>query len=317
MSGLNIVFAGTPEFGLPCLQALHSSEHRLSAVYTQPDRPAGRGRSLQPSAVKAWAVEYGIAVHQPEHFKSEETVEALAALKPDVIVVIAYGLILPQRVLDIPKYGCINVHASLLPRWRGASPIQHAILYGDSCSGVTIMQMDAGMDTGDMLRTAECPITISDTAQSLHDRLSMLSAEPLLDCLKQVASGALQPKAQNDEAASYAPKILKNDGRIDWRTSADAIDKKVRAFSPWPVAYTALNASERIRIHKGRAIQQEHATNTIAGSILSMDETGITVACGEGAYSIERLQLPGKKVVAVREWLNGNSEQLSINTIFQ
>ncbi|HAU1882018.1 TPA: methionyl-tRNA formyltransferase, partial [Legionella pneumophila] len=198
MNDLTVVFAGTPEFGLPCLDALIQSRHHLKAVYTQPDRPAGRGRKLQESPVKEWAINHQIPVYQPLNFKNQEAVDELSALKPDVMVVIAYGLILPKAVLEIPRLGCINVHASLLPRWRGASPIQHAILHGDAESGVTIMQMDVGLDTGPMLCKATCPVTSSDTAGSLHDKLAKMSVKPLLDVLEALASNSAQFELQNN-----------------------------------------------------------------------------------------------------------------------
>ena len=308
---LRIVFAGTPAFGLPALKALYEAGHDICAVYTQPDRPAGRGRKLQMSPVKEWAVSQQIPVHQPLNFKNEEAVDTLAALQPDVMVVIAYGLILPQTVLDIPRLGCVNVHASLLPRWRGASPIQHAICHGDAQSGVTIMQMDAGMDTGDMLKRASCPITSEDTAGTLHDRLADMAVSPLLTSLEALALGKAQPQKQDEEQATYAPKIKKEDALIHWEQKARQIDFLVRGYNPWPMAYTILPTSTSMRILAGTAYP-EAAHNEIPGTILSIDKNGIEVSCGEGVYRIEQLQFSGRKIMSVTQWLNGYKGELSV-----
>lgn len=314
MTSLNIVFAGTPEFALPCLDALAGSKHHLRAVYTQPDRPAGRGRKVQTSAVKNWAVEHGIAVVQPLNFKNDESVEVLAALQPDVLIVIAYGLILPQKVLDIPKFGCINVHASLLPRWRGASPIQQAILHGDDQSGVTIMQMDAGMDTGDALHEVSCLIESGDTAGTLHDKLAMLSAEPLLLTLDALATGRAHPKPQDNSLATYASKINKEDAAIDWNKTASEIDRLIRAFNPWPIAYT--RAGEAVmRIHQA-SIEPGSGLHP-PGTIVAIDKSGLHVATGQNQIRIERIQFPGGKVISIADWLNSNRSQLSVNMVLQ
>jgi len=307
MSGLNIVFAGTPAFGIPCMNALHQSHHNLVAVYSQPDRPAGRGRKLQASAVKEWAIRHEVAVYQPVNFKNPESVAALAALKPDVLIVIAYGLILPRTVLDIPRLGCINVHASLLPRWRGASPIQHAILHGDETSGVTIMQMDVGMDTGAMLAKVECSITSYDTAGSLHDKLAVLSAEPLLATLEQLAVGNIRPETQNSELATYAGKINKEDACINWQESAVAIHRTIRAFNPWPIAYTPLG-DEVLRIHQAQVVVTD--CPQAPGTIISIDKKGLLVATGQNALMIEKIQFPGGKAISVADWLNTGKTQL-------
>ena len=307
MSGLSIVFAGTPEFGLPCLEALCQSSHQVKAVYTQPDRPAGRGRKLQASAVKEWALAHQIPVYQPINFKNPETISELAALKPDVMIVIAYGLILPKAVLEIPRLGCINVHASLLPRWRGASPIQHAILYGDAQSGVTIMQMDVGMDTGDMLSTVECPITSFDTAGSLHDKLAQLSAQPLLSTLTDLAEHKARPEAQNNGLVTYAGKINKEDARINWHDSSEQIDCRIRAFNPWPIAYTFVG-DEILRIHKAQL--SDTVSSQLPGTILHIDKKGMLVATGNKAILIEVIQFPGGKAISIADWLNSGKTQL-------
>ncbi len=307
MKSLNIIFAGTPAFTLPCLDQLAKSHHHLKAVYTQPDRPAGRGRTLQASAVKTWAQKQQIPVHQPLNFKDPQAIADLAALAPDVLVVIAYGLILPQAVLDIPRLGCINVHASLLPRWRGASPIQQAILHGDKESGVTIMQMDAGMDTGAMLHKISCPIHSQDTAEHLHDRLSMLAANPLIATLDELAANQAKPIQQGCENITYAPKIKKEDAGINWHKPAIDIDRQIRAFNPWPIAWTLIE-TEVLRIHQARVIQQTHTSPP--GTILSMDKQGIVVATGEYVLLIETLQFSGGKAMSVANWLNAQRNQL-------
>ncbi len=313
MSGLNIVFAGTPEFGVPCLETLSHSPHHIAAIYTQPDRPAGRGRKLQASAVKEWALSHQIEVFQPLNFKSQETIDEFAALKPDVMIVIAYGLILPRAVLEIPRLGCINVHASLLPRWRGASPIQHAILYGDRQSGVTIMQMDVGMDTGAMLSKVECMIEPEDTAGSLHDKLALISAEPLLAVIDELAGHQARSEEQNNELATYAGKINKEDARINWQDSAAQIDCKIRAFNPWPIAYTEL-AGDVLRIHQARPVDLDHAKPP--GTVLSIDKKGMLVATGKNSILIERIQFPGGKAMSIADWLNSGKSQLHPGLVF-
>ena len=314
MTSLKIVFAGTPEFGIPCLEALADSQHQLQAVYTQPDRPAGRGRSLQASAVKEWALKHQIPIYQPVNFKTPEAVAELAALKPDVLIVIAYGLILPKVVLEIPRFGCINVHASLLPRWRGASPIQHALLYGDKETGVTIMQMDVGLDTGAMYSKVICPISAVTTAASLHDQLAQISAAPLLATLDALAKGQAQPELQNEDLATYAAKINKEDARINWQQSAVDIDCRIRAFNPWPIAYTAVG-EEFLRIYQAQPT--EIACTEVPGTILSLDKKGLLVATGNKALLIDKIQFPGAKAIAVADWLNAPRSQLYVGYVFQ
>lgn len=312
MQPLNIVFAGTPAFTLPCLDALATSKHHLQAIYTQPDRPAGRGRAVQASAVKTWAQAHQIPVCQPLNFKDSQAVADLAALSPDILVVIAYGLILPQAVLDIPRLGCINVHASLLPRWRGASPIQQAILQGDQQTGITIMQLDAGMDTGAMLTQVNCPIHANDTAESLHDRLALLAGAPLLTTLDLLATGHAQATPQDNALATHAPKIKKEDAVIDWQKPAVEIDRQIRAFNPWPITWTQV-ADQIIRIHQARVIAQ--AAAHAPGTILSIDKQGILVATGEHHLLIEKLQFPGGKAMSVADWLNAGRTQLHIHLV--
>ena len=304
---LKIVFAGTPEFGLPCLEALHQSPHQLAAVYTQPDRPAGRGRQLQPSAVKTWAIAHHVPVYQPVNFKQQESIDELTSLAPDLLIVIAYGLILPKAVLTIPRLGCINVHASLLPRWRGASPIQQAVLHGDKQTGVTIMQMDVGMDTGDMLMKVSCDVG-SLTAGQLHDTLATLAVKPLLATIDALFQGTVKAEKQVNEQATYAAKISKEAALIDWQQSAVMIEQQIRAYNPWPIAYT-MAEQFTLRIYQAKTMAT--ATTKTPGTILSLDKQGILVATGYGALLIERLQFPGKKPMEVADWLNANREQLA------
>ncbi|MEH6639946.1 MAG: methionyl-tRNA formyltransferase [Porticoccaceae bacterium] len=319
MQSLSVVFAGTPDFAAEHLRALLASPHRVVGVYTQPDRPAGRGKKLLPGPVKALAEEHGLAVFQPLNLKDPADQQRLAELKPDLMVVVAYGLILPPAVLAIPRLGCINVHASLLPRWRGAAPIQRAIAAGDGSSGITIMEMEAGLDTGPMLATAVCPIADDETGGSLHDTLAQLGPELLLETIERLAQGAVVAQAQDDTQATYAPKLSKAEAAIDWTSSAAEIDRKVRAFNPFPVAYGELGG-ERIRIWSGASadiVPDDAAPETKSetrsdsdaapGRILSASGEGILVACAQGVYRIEELQLPGRKRLPVREVLNSRT----------
>ena len=311
MDSLSIVFAGTPEFTCPSLSALLASKHRLTAVYTQPDRPAGRGRKLQSSAAKEWAQSHAIPVYQPLNFKQEEDVNQLASLAPDVIVVIAYGLILPKKVLDIPRYGCINVHASLLPRWRGASPIQQAILHGDMETGVTIMQMDVGMDTGDMLACETCVIH-QDNAGQLHDRLAQLAVAPLLATLDALAAHKTQPVVQDNTNVTYAPKITKDDAAISWHRPAIDIERHIRAFNPWPITYTQV-ADTTLRIFNAKVVK--HSSEKAPGTLLSIDKEGLLIAAGEDALLIDSIQFPGSKRMTVAEWMNSSRPALQVNMV--
>jgi methionyl-tRNA formyltransferase len=314
MTALKIVFAGTPEFAIPALEALVSSRHEVVAIYTQPDRPSGRGRKLTASPIKAWAEARNLPVYQPLNFKQPDAVAQLAALQPDILVVIAYGLILPTSVLTIPRLGCINVHASLLPRWRGASPIQQAVLHGDEESGVTIMQLDAGMDTGDILRQVACALHPQETASSLHDKLAQLGGAPLLATLDDLAAECAQPKAQDNSLATHARKISKDDAAISWSASAVDIDRLIRAFNPWPIAYTHLN-NDVLRIHQARVEPQAHAV--LPGTVLSVDKTGLIVATGHQCLRLESIQFSGGKVISIADWLNTNPSHQFKNLVFQ
>ena len=303
---LRIVYAGTPDFAVPALQALIDSEHQVVAVYTQPDRPAGRGRKLQASPVKHCALAADIPVLQPVNFKEAGAVDALRALSPDVMVVAAYGLILPQHVLDKPEHGCQNIHASLLPRWRGAAPIQRAILAGDEQSGVTIMQMAAGLDTGDMLRRVMCPISEQDTGQSLHDRLATDGAGALLSVLAELDTGALNPVAQDDALANYAHKLSKDEAAIDWSKPALELGRMVRAFTPWPVAFTHFNGKP-LRVLSATPVLNVFDDKSPVGTVFNENSIGIDVMTGDGVLRITRLQMPGGKAMDVSVFLNGNS----------
>ena len=299
---MRIVFAGTPDFAVPCLRAA-ATRGEVVAVYTQPDRPAGRGRGLTPSPVKLEAVQRGIPVLQPENFKSALSKQALRALRPDVMVVVAYGLILPQSVLDIPVHGCWNVHASLLPRWRGAAPIQRAIEAGDTRSGVCLMQMEKGLDTGPVLLSQAVDIRADETGGQLHDRLSELGAQVLADALGLLrATIALPPHPQPEIGVTYAHKIEKAEAKLDWSRPAVELANKVRAFNPWPVAEAQL-AGERVRIHGAVAIDEPHAATP--GSVLRAGRDGIDIACGEGVLRIRVLQREGGKAIAAADALNG------------
>jgi len=299
---LRIVFAGTPDFAADHLRALVASEHEVVAVYSQPDRPAGRGKKLQPSPVKQVALEHDIAVYQPLNFKQEADIADLRALNADVMVVVAYGLLLPQAVLDAPKYGCLNVHASLLPRWRGAAPIQRCIEAGDKVTGITIMQMNAGLDTGDMLAKITTGIFATDTGGSLHDRLGQLGPKSMLAVLADVEAGTLKPEVQNNGLACYAHKLSKQEALIDWSQSAETLALRIRAFNPFPMAYTLLG-DERIRVLAAEA--RDSMTTLQPGTIASVANEGIDVACGEGTLRLTQVQLAGKKAMSVADVING------------
>lgn len=302
--GLKIIFAGTPEFAASSLQALLDSEHEVLAVYTQPDRPAGRGRKLTASAVKALALEHDLPVLQPVSLRDEAAQQTLADFQADVMVVVAYGLILPEPVLAAPRLACINVHASLLPRWRGAAPIQRAILAGDAQTGVTIMQMDVGLDTGDMLRKVLCAIDNTDTAQTLHDKLAAQGATALCETLAMLATGTAKPEKQNDADSNYAQKLQKAEAEIDWSQSAQALSRSVRAFNPWPVAFTRFD-DKNLRIWFAEALDE--TTNQTPGTVLAESRDGIDVATGDGVLRVKQLQMPGGKSLDAGQFLNAHS----------
>lgn len=298
---MRVVFAGTPDFSVPVLQALIDSRHEIVAVYAQPDRPAGRGRKLQAGPVKQLALANRLPVYQPLSLKSAQEQQQLRELQPDLMVVVAYGLLLPQAVLDIPQLGCVNLHASLLPRWRGAAPIQRAILAGDRETGVCLMQMEAGLDTGPVLASVSYPITASDTGGSLHDRLSALSARLLAENLDALGDGSLNPVAQDDARATYAHKLEKAEAGIDWSQTAQQIERQVRAFNPWPVAQTRFQG-QVLRVWACQLLEQ--TTAAAPGTVVAAGKAGIEVACGSGCLRLTTIQLPGGKRLSAAEFLN-------------
>jgi methionyl-tRNA formyltransferase len=306
-STFRILFAGTPEFSVPSLRACLDSGAQVVAAYTQPDRPAGRGRQLAASPVKQAALAAGVPVEQPETLRDKSARARLAAYAPDLIVVVAYGLILPKSVLALPRLGCWNVHASLLPRWRGAAPIQRAILAGDVETGVDLMQMEAGLDTGPVLLEARTPIAADDTAGTLHDRLAALGAQVLADGLARVLRGEmLTPTPQSDDGVEYAHKLGKAEARLDWNDSAAALARKVRAFDPWPVAEGTLDG-ERVRLWSAFALDAR--VDAPPGAIVAASADGIDVATGDGVLRIRELQRDGGRRISARDWLNARRER--------
>ena len=307
---LRLGFAGTPAFAAEHLNALiNDAGHEIVAVWSQPDRPAGRGKQTQASPVKKLAQTHNIPVLQPQKLLSPNRQE-MAELQLDILVVVAYGLILPQEVLDTPRLGCINVHASLLPRWRGAAPIQRAVEAGDAETGVCIMQMDAGLDTGDVISRTKFPIGDLDTAGSVHDRLIAEGAPLLIETINQMACRTVEPEAQRDQDSCYAAKIHKAEAEIDWQQPAEVLDRKIRAFNPVPVAYTNIG-KDRIRLWQATLVKQTQPTGTAPGTILSASPDGLDVACGKGVLQLTNLQLPGKKAVAVADLLRGHGDKFA------
>ena len=303
---MRIVFAGTPEFAVPPLAALRASRHQVVGVLTQPDRPAGRGRKLTTSAVKDFALQHGLPIAQPQTLRSAEGRESLADWQPDVLVVVAYGLILPGEVLSMPRFGCLNIHASLLPRWRGAAPIQRAILAGDEYTGVTLMQMDAGLDTGPMLLQRRVAIGADVDSAALHATLAQVGAEALLETLDGLETGTLAAQPQPSSGVTYAAKIDKAEARIDWQHDAIDIARRVRAFRPWPIAETS-QRGEQVRIHEAVVIgdaEAGRAAGTVPGTLLGLRADRLLVACGRDCLGIGVLQRAGRRSVTAREFAN-------------
>jgi len=301
---MRIVFAGTPQFAVPALKSLIDSGAEITAVYTQPDRRAGRGRRLRSSPVKLSAQEHGLAVVQPATLKEDSTRLHMEALQPDVVIVVAYGQILPTGILNLPKLGCLNVHASLLPRWRGAAPIARAIEAGDRITGVTLMQMDSGLDTGAIIATSEIEVDQTDNSASLHDKLANLGADLLVRSLPAYACGELKPVAQDGTAATYATKLSKSEGNIDWSGSVTNIHNKVRAFNPWPIAHT-WHRGNRIRILQAEIGGADDGRRIPHGTICNVGKSGVDVVCGEGVLRVTRLQRDDGRALAVVDFING------------
>lgn len=300
---LKIIYAGTPDFAVAGLKALIDSEHEVVAVYTQPDRPAGRGRKLTPSPVKKLAVEHDIPVYQPVNFKAEGDRQQLIDLDADLMVVAAYGLILPKAILDAPRLGCINIHASLLPRWRGAAPIQRAILAGDKQTGITIMQMDIGLDTGDMLSKMACDITDEMTASQLHDQLMEMGGRALLEILPAIENQSVVAEKQDEAQVTYAEKLQKAEAKIDWQLSAEQIARQIRAFNAWPVSQTTYN-DQVMRIWQAKALAQK--TSATPGQVIEVQKQSFHVATGDGVLEVTEIQMPGKKPMPVSAFLNAH-----------
>ncbi len=311
---LNIIFAGTPAFALPCLQALIDSPHHVIAVYTQPDRPAGRGREIMPSPVKVLATATKIPIFQPQTLRDPLQQQQLQALHADVMVVVAYGMILPPAVLTAPRLGCINVHVSLLPRWRGAAPVQHSILAGDSHTGITIMQMNEGLDTGDILAQVKCDIYSHENTNDLNARLAPMGADLLLKTLGNIEKGNITPQPQDNSQATYAAKIQKSDAQLNWQMSADVLDRMVRAYNPVPIAFTKFN-QQPLRIWQACVRNETHTTKP--GALLRVSDAGIDVAAGKNVLRLMQIQMPGKKVQTATDFIHAYHQQLiPLQTMF-
>ncbi|MRS17475.1 methionyl-tRNA formyltransferase [Enterobacteriaceae bacterium RIT691] len=302
---LRIIFAGTPDFAARHLDALLSSGHQVVGVFTQPDRPAGRGKKLMPSPVKVLAEEKGLPVFQPASLRPQENQQLVADLNADVMVVVAYGLILPKAVLEMPRLGCINVHGSLLPRWRGAAPIQRSLWAGDAETGVTIMQMDVGLDTGDMLHKLACPITAEDTSGSLYDKLADLGPQGLIETLKQLANGTARPEVQDDALVTHAEKLSKEEARVDWSLSAEQLERCIRAFNPWPMSWFEIDG-QPVKVWQASVIHSP--CDALPGTIVDANKLGIQVATGDGILNLHSLQPAGKKAMSAQDLLNSRRE---------
>ncbi|NIF24654.1 methionyl-tRNA formyltransferase [Candidatus Pantoea multigeneris] len=308
---LKIIFAGTPDFAARHLDALLTSEHEIVGVFTQPDRPAGRGNKLTASPVKVLAESHQIPVFQPKSLRPAENQSLVSALEADVMVVVAYGLILPKAVLEMPRLGCINVHGSLLPRWRGAAPIQRSLWAGDSETGVTIMQMDVGLDTGDMLFKLSCPILAEDTSATLYDKLAQLGPDGMLKTLDQLANGVARPEVQDEALANYAEKLSKEEARLDWQLSAVQLERCIRAFNPWPVSYFLVE-DQPVKVWQASVLPHQART---PGEIVQADKDGIQVATVDGVLNLKTLQPAGKKAMSAQDLLNSRREWFTPGTV--
>lgn len=305
MEKLRIIFAGTPDFAAQHLQALINADFDVVGVYSQPDRPAGRGKKLTASAVKEVALANNIDIYQPQNFKQPESVTELASLNADLMIVVAYGLLLPSKVLNTPRLGCLNVHGSLLPRWRGAAPFQRAIWSGDKQTGVTIMQMDEGLDTGDMLKKVVTPIASDETSASLYAKVAEQAPQVLIDTINELQAGTISPEKQDDSQATYAKKLSKEEAQINWQDDAGFIERCIRAFNPWPISYFVLDG-KNIKVHQASMVIKE--SDAAAGTIVNVDKKGIQVATGKGIINLEVIQLPGKKAMPVQDILNSRRD---------
>ena len=316
MKPLNIIFAGTPDFAAQHLQALLNSQHHVIAVYTQPDKPAGRGKKLQSSPVKQLAEQHNIPVYQPKSLRKEEAQAELKALNADVMVVVAYGLILPKAVLDTPRLGCLNVHGSILPRWRGAAPIQRAIWAGDGQTGVTIMQMDEGLDTGDMLHKVYYDMLPTETSTSLYNNLAELAPPALIDVLDHLENGKFTAEKQDDSQSNYAEKLSKEEAKLDWSLSAMQLERNIRAFNPWPIAYFSTEDKEgnaqTLKVYQVEVLPHQDKP---AGTILRADKNGIQIATADGVLNLLQLQPAGKKPMSVQDLLNGRAEWFAVGKV--
>ncbi|MBY4954333.1 methionyl-tRNA formyltransferase [Pantoea sp. DY-17] len=308
---LKIIFAGTPDFAARHLDALLASEHQVVGVFTQPDRPAGRGNKLTSSPVKVLAQAHDIPVFQPKSLKPEENQHLVADLQADIMVVVAYGLILPKAVLAMPRLGCINVHGSLLPRWRGAAPIQRSLWAGDSETGVTIMQMDVGLDTGDMLHKLSCPITAEDTSATLYEKLAQLGPQGMLLTLDLLASGNARPEVQDEALVSYAEKLSKEEARLDWSLSAAQLERCIRAFNPWPMSYFMIE-EQPVKVWQATVLPHQ---NKQPGEIVLADKQGIQIATADGVLNLVSLQPAGKKAMSAQDLLNSRREWFVPGTV--
>ncbi|WP_338464019.1 methionyl-tRNA formyltransferase [Franconibacter daqui] len=309
---LRIIFAGTPDFAARHLDALLSSAHQVVGVFTQPDRPAGRGKKLMPSPVKVLAQQHNLPVFQPASLRAAENQQLIADLQADIMVVVAYGLILPKAVLEMPRLGCINVHGSLLPRWRGAAPIQRSLWAGDEETGVTIMQMDVGLDTGDMLYKLACPITAQDTSASLYDKLAQLGPQGLLETLAQLAEGRAQPQVQDEALVTYAEKLSKEEAKLDWSLPAAQLERCIRAFNPWPMSYFLID-EQPVKVWQASVIPASRRNTP--GTIIEANKLGIQVATAEGVLNLEILQPAGKKAMSAQDLLNSRREWFEPGTV--
>lgn len=316
MKPLNIVFAGTPDFAASHLQALLTSSHNIVGVYTQPDKPAGRGKKLQASAVKQLALQHHLPVYQPKSLRKPEAQAELAQLKPDVMVVVAYGLILPPAILQTPRLGCLNVHGSLLPRWRGAAPIQRAIWAGDQQTGITIMQMDEGLDTGDMLHKVYCDIDPQDTSATLYAKLAAMGPPALIEVLDRLDTDPYLPEPQDPQLSNYAEKLSKEEGRLNWQCSAIALERCIRAFNPWPMSYFVTHNKQgelqTLKVYQAEVLPHQPQP---AGTIIKADKQGIQIATKDGVLNLKQLQPAGKKPMSAQDLLNGRQDWFEVGKV--